>query len=127
MGRDASQMSRWPRTKFLKPPPVPDLSTLSATPRCCLLNSWATACESLKTVLEPSISIFPVRLAPLSAVPPGVAVGVPAEPPPEQPISAAMIVDCQIQLRVRMRIVGSYRVESRQVSSGISSAPYRQI
>ena len=58
IGREASQISSSPRTNVLNPPPVPDLSTLSATSAWALLNSCATAWLSLKTVLEPSISIL---------------------------------------------------------------------
>src|SRR6185369_16294393 len=64
IGRDASQISSLPSTKFLNPPPVPDLSTLICTPALSARNSSAIACVNLKTVLEPSISILPVAEEP---------------------------------------------------------------
>src|SRR5262245_12181778 len=56
IGRDASEMSVSPRQNFLKPPPVPEMPTVT-------LNRWRVACWNSSaiasvignTVLEPSI------------------------------------------------------------------------
>ena len=51
-----SEMSVSPRQNFLKPPPVPEMPTVTLT--CCFLAFWnssATASVTGKTVLEPSI------------------------------------------------------------------------
>ena len=61
MWRDASLMSISPAVKRLKPPPVPETPTLTRTSGWTLRNSSATASLTGKTVLEPSISIVPLR------------------------------------------------------------------
>ena len=51
-------MSVSPRQNFLKPPPVPDMPTVTRTlPRLEIWNSSANASEIGNTVLEPSILI----------------------------------------------------------------------
>ncbi len=51
-------MSVSPRQNFLKPPPVPDMPTVTRTlPRLEIWNSSAKASETGNTVLEPSILI----------------------------------------------------------------------
>ena len=58
IGRDAFDMSVSPRQNFLKPPPVPDMPTVTRTlPRLEIWNSSANASETGNTVLEPSILI----------------------------------------------------------------------
>ena len=51
-------MSSSPRQNFLKPPPVPDAPT-DASPPFSFLKLSATAAETRKTVLEPSILTVP--------------------------------------------------------------------
>ena len=56
IGREASEMSISLRQNFLKPPPVPEIPTVTLI--CCFLAFWkssATASVTGKTVLEPSI------------------------------------------------------------------------
>src|SRR3970040_1791345 len=56
MGREASEISVSPRQNFLKPPPVPEMPTVTLmAPRFIFWNSSATASEIGYTVLEPSI------------------------------------------------------------------------
>ncbi len=57
-------MSVSPRQNFLKPPPVPDMPTVTRTlPRLEIWNSSAKASEIGNTVLEPSILIAACALA----------------------------------------------------------------
>ncbi len=65
-------MSVSPAQNFLKPPPVPEMPTVTRTPRFSIWNSSATASVTGKTVLEPSIRTMPdkaasfsIRLSPL--------------------------------------------------------------
>jgi hypothetical protein len=56
IGREAFEMSVSPRQNFLKPPPVPEMPTVTLT--CCFFAFWkssATASVTGNTVLEPSI------------------------------------------------------------------------
>ena len=55
-------MSVSPTVNRLNPPPVPEMETLACTLGCILLNSSATASEIGPTVLEPSISIAPLKV-----------------------------------------------------------------
>ena len=56
IGREASEMSVSPRQNFLKPPPVPEIPTVTLTlPRFAFWKSSATASVTGNTVLEPSI------------------------------------------------------------------------
>src|SRR5687767_15369451 len=55
IGREAFEMSVSPRQNFLKPPPVPEMPTVTFT--CCFFAFWkssATASVTGNTVLEPS-------------------------------------------------------------------------
>ena len=56
IGREASWMSVSPRQNLRKPPPVPEIPTVTLT--CCFFAFWnssATASVIGNTVLEPSI------------------------------------------------------------------------
>ena len=56
IGREASCTSVSPRQNFLKPPPVPEMPTVTRTlPRFMIWNSSATASVIGNTVLDPSI------------------------------------------------------------------------
>src|SRR5688572_22888446 len=57
MGREALDMSVSPRQNFSKPPPVPDVPTVTRAPRLARWNSSATASPMGKTVDEPSIAM----------------------------------------------------------------------
>ena len=63
IGREASEMSVSPRQNFLKPPPVPEMPTVTLTaPFLDFWKSSATASVIGNTVLEPSIlTIWAVR------------------------------------------------------------------
>ena len=63
MGLEASEMSVSPTTNLLKPPPLPEIPTFTRTSGATPLKSSATASVIGATVLEPSISIVPFRLA----------------------------------------------------------------
>ena len=55
IGREASEISVSPRQKRLKPPPVPEMPTVTRTlPRLWIWYSSATASVIGNTVLEPS-------------------------------------------------------------------------
>ena len=54
IGREASLMSISPRQNFWKPPPVPEMPTVTLTPWLAFWNSSATASLMGKTVLDPS-------------------------------------------------------------------------
>ena len=54
IGREASLMSVSPRQNFWKPPPVPEMPTVTRLPFSPFWNSSATASLIGKTVLEPS-------------------------------------------------------------------------
>ena len=62
MGREAFEMSVSPTVNLLKPPPVPETPTFTRTLVLIFPNSSATASETGKTVLEPSISIVPLSV-----------------------------------------------------------------
>ncbi len=64
IGRDASLMSVSPWQNFSKPPPVPDVPTVTRTSGFSSWKSSAAASLSGATVLEPSILIVPLRPAP---------------------------------------------------------------
>ena len=55
IGREASLMSVSPRQNFWKPPPVPEMPTVTRTSWLAFWNSSATASLIGKTVLDPSI------------------------------------------------------------------------
>src|SRR5215212_4953512 len=61
MGREASEMSVSPAQNFSKPPPVPDVPTVTLTPEFSALNSSAIASVSGPTVLDPSTRMSPER------------------------------------------------------------------
>ena len=54
IGREASEMSVSPAQNFSKPPPVPEVPTVTFTPGCSSLKNSAAAVVSGATVLEPS-------------------------------------------------------------------------
>jgi|SRR5687768_9846726 hypothetical protein len=68
MGRDALLISVSPRQNFWKPPPVPEMPTVTLTSLPAFLNSSATASLIGNTVLEPSSVTLAV---PDDAPPPG--------------------------------------------------------
>ena len=98
---------------FVNPPPVPDSLTLMSTPGWSLLNSSAAASEIGRTVLDPSITIEPVRAAWLAPALAAV-VGAPAEaavvgaaadgavlaPPDEQAASAKVAIAARAPIRL---------------------------
>jgi hypothetical protein len=63
IGREASEMSVSPAQNFLKPPPVPEMPTVTCTFGATLRNSSATASVIGKTVLDPSTAMRPERSA----------------------------------------------------------------
>ena len=73
IGREASLMSVSPRQNFWKPPPVPEMPTVTLAP-LAFWNSSATASVIGKTVLEPSTRM-------IAAPPPDAG----CEPPPHAP------------------------------------------
>ena len=77
IARDASEMSVSPAQNFSKPPPVPEVPTVTRTPEFCSWNSSAAASLSGATVLEPSMLIVPDSWDPPSADPPSLL------PPPQ--------------------------------------------
>src|SRR5687767_10524872 len=54
IGREASAISISPRQNFWKPPPVPEMPTVTRVPGLAFWNSSATASLIGNTVLEPS-------------------------------------------------------------------------
>ena len=81
MPRDALEMSVSPLQNFWKPPPVPDVATVTVTFGYCPWKLSAASVASGATVLDPSMTI-----APLSDVSPPAAVE--ASPPREPPQAA---------------------------------------
>src|SRR4051812_16089875 len=61
IGRDASEMSVSPAQNFSKPPPVPEMPTVTWTSGCSSLNSSAAASANGPTVDEPSMAILPLN------------------------------------------------------------------
>ena len=58
IGREPLEMSVSPRQNFLKPPPVPEMPTVTRIwPFVAFWNSSAIASDTGKTVLEPSMAI----------------------------------------------------------------------
>src|SRR5687768_6808466 len=57
IGREALEMSVSPPQNFLKPPPVPEIPTVTLLPGFAFWNSSATASVIGNTVLEPSTLI----------------------------------------------------------------------
>ena len=81
-----------PLQNFWKPPPVPEMPTVTLTFVCALLNSSATASVIGKTVLEPSIRTEPEscgRRRRLFVRRCGVAAESVEPPPPHAPVSAS--------------------------------------
>ncbi len=77
-------MSVSPRQNFSKPPPVPDVPTVTFTPECCSWNSSAATVLSGATVLEPSTLMLPDSLAPEELPPsPPASTELPASAPPQ--------------------------------------------
>src|SRR5215207_8316917 len=70
IGRDASEIWVSPAQNFSKPPPVPEVPTVTLTSGFSALNSSAIASVSGPTVLEPSTLIEPERPPGLSPPPP---------------------------------------------------------
>src|SRR5680860_834264 len=64
IGRDASEMSVSPAQNFSKPPPVPEVPTVTLTQGCSAWKSSAAASDRGATVLEPSMRIVPERSPP---------------------------------------------------------------
>src|SRR5829696_7762690 len=64
MAREASEMSVSPLQNLVKPPPVPEVPTVTLTPDCSLLNSSVMASLIGATVEEPSTTMLPERLVP---------------------------------------------------------------
>src|SRR5690606_33014669 len=64
IGREASEMSVSPLQNFSKPPPVPDVATVTLTLGCCSAKSSAAAVDRGATVLEPSILTDPLSSDP---------------------------------------------------------------
>ena len=62
IGREASERSVSPAQKRSKPPPVPEMPTVTWTSGATLANASAAAVVSGPTVDEPSASIEPERL-----------------------------------------------------------------
>ena len=79
IGREASEMSVSPAQNFSKPPPVPEVPTVTLTPACSSLKSSAAAVVSGATVLEPSTFTLPDSLLLPSL--PALAVSVLLSPP----------------------------------------------
>ncbi len=75
-------MSVSPRQNFWKPPPVPEMPTVTRTPGVTFWNSSATASLMGKTVLEPSR----VTVAAPPDRPPSLLW-----PPPPQPATATVL------------------------------------
>ena len=84
IGRDASEMSVSPAQNFSKPPPVPEVPTVTRTPEFSSWNSSAAASVSGATVLEPSMLIVPDSWDPPSADPPS------SLPPPHAAANSPM-------------------------------------
>ena len=59
IGREASEMSVSPAQNFSKPPPVPEVPTVTLTPDCSSLKSSAAAVVRGATVLDPSALTAP--------------------------------------------------------------------
>ena len=57
-------MSVSPAQNFSKPPPVPEVPTVTRTPEFSAMNCSATASVNGATVLEPSMRIEPERSPP---------------------------------------------------------------
>ena len=73
-------MSVSPAQNFSKPPPVPEVPTVTLTPACSSLKSSAAAVVSGATVLEPSTLTAPDSLL-LPLPSPALAVSVLLSPP----------------------------------------------
>src|SRR3954470_4744232 len=83
MGREASEMSVSPAQNFSKPPPVPEVPTVTLTSGFSALNSSATPSVRGPTVLEPSTRIWPETeslLPPWSSPPPHAATPMATAP-----------------------------------------------
>src|SRR4029450_9542140 len=76
MAREASEMSVSPLQNLVKPPPVPEVPTVTLTPDCSLLNSSVMASLMGATVEEPSTTMLPVMI-----VPPAPPPASPSPPP----------------------------------------------
>ena len=89
-------MSVSPRQNFWKPPPVPEMPTVTRTAALAFWNSSATASLTGKTVLDPS-SVT-------------VAAGAPDEvPPPPQPARNVAVVTGRRREATSARMPRSYR------------------
>lgn len=66
-----------PAQNFSKPPPVPDVPTVTLTPVFAVWNSWAATVDRGATVLDPSTLIVPASL------PPSPLPDDPASAPPQ--------------------------------------------
>ena len=59
IGREASEMSVSPAQNFWKPPPVPEVPTVTVTPGFSPWNISAAADDSGSKVLDPSMTTGP--------------------------------------------------------------------
>ena len=74
IGREAFEMSVSPRQNFLKPPPVPEMPTVTLiAPFLAFWKSSATASVTGKTVLEPSTLTTCAVATGAAATPPSTA------------------------------------------------------
>src|SRR5687767_14774895 len=81
IGREALEISVSPRQNFLKPPPVPEMPTVTLTaPFLAFWKSSATASVTGKTVLEPSILTSCACAGAASAAAPAVVPSTSAIP-----------------------------------------------
>src|SRR6266545_3775774 len=103
ISRDASEMSVSPAQNFSKPPPVPEVPTVTLTFGFSPLNSSAIASVSGPTVLDPSMRISPERFAgvllppsPLSSLLPQAAT--PIARTPEAARTSHHLLDIQMLL-----------------------------
>src|SRR4029450_5070100 len=111
MAREASEMSVSLLQNLVKPPPVPEVPTVTLTPDSCLLNSSVIASLIGATVEEPSITMLPERLDP--PVPPA------SSSPPQAVATRAMArVRPSSQVRRRVRCVIPSLPPERLVSHG---------
>ncbi len=74
-------MSVSPVQNFSKPPPVPEVPTVTLTPGCSSLKSSAAAVVSGATVLEPSTLTLPDSSLELPPLPLSAAASVLLSPP----------------------------------------------
>src|SRR5215213_10572712 len=103
IGREASEISVSPAQNFSKPPPVPEVPTVTLASGFSALNSSAIASVSGPTVLDPSTRMSPERLpeevpspSPLSSLLPQAAT--PIARTPEAARTSHHLLDIQLLL-----------------------------